>query len=715
MATYTVKSRIDGNTIYVETFDAAGKIILNATRKFASYAKTADDQKKEMNDAEKSIRDVIDATGEPPKKSSFQKQAEAENAMLGDSNPTTYTYEYEVISLDDGSTKNFYLYEIGHNLNKGHWENELYSETPMAETSPEAAKERAITEILKNGEDSISGSIEDLEKAGDRNKKVEPTPAKLAESAATKNDPALTNKEPYVTSGDGSKETDVNQVKESLKEKTEPPTVTVNVNVPESKGGKETLIEKSTSTTDLTKEKNTELTPGSTVTSQADKVEPVITSKPENTTPSTTIVDPGKQEKKEAVKEATVVQNNPKVPVDQSKEENKTNKQTTLPGEVLTVELALAKYYAEHGLNPDGSAKDDKANVGNSSPAASSLAVIHESLVPKEKSISAIESVGSNFKPISYQQVDENGKVIKKEKEVPTDQSKALKPEATTVNKNATTTPSSATKIVADEKEKPEQKYDYTELKATLLKLQMLEEVGYFGDKATPTTPGQTGTAVEEKEKAKEQKAEDKTQVINKVSSAPVTNILSKSPTVDKKAMADSEPHDPSKDKKDLLAKIIDEGKAERSQIGATVKTTPTGDHNVIANKGSDQESIGVKVKTAEKQLTPEIAKGIMQNSPETKAMTTVNETLAKVQSTLSTIGQTQITNANNSNTVNNHTSTVNNEDNRKLSQAEQREEKKTEKEKAEQPKQNSNELTEFYLHEIYDALVSQGIKIKSY
>ena len=129
------------------------------------------------------------------------------------------------------------------------------------------------------------------------------------------------------------------------------------------------------------------------------------------------------------------------------------------------------------------------------------------------------------------------------------------------------------------------------------------------------------------------------------------------------------------------MTKIIEERDKRKQPLEATVKTVGVVPQSKISEKPETVEkSPEVKVKTSEKIVTPELARGIMQNTPESKSLTAVNDTLTKVQSTLLTIGQAQVMNANNTNTINNNTSNVKNEDNRKILQEERKLEKEREK-----------------------------------
>jgi len=554
----------------------------------------------------------------------------------------------------------------------------------------ERATETVRNELGKANELTPSSVVKKQEELGNPTDVNDLTPAKIAAVAATSTESELSNQEPFVTADRGSTDAGVNQINEDLKTKPEPPKVTVNVNIPEQQKSVEKVIEKTDKTTEIKQEKKDDATPSSVVANESQKP------------------------KDEKSQESVVVKNPPVVPVEPVKEKEKPTDPTV---KSLTVEQAIIKYNIEHGLNPDGSVKTDKTNPANSSPAASSLAAAGEKEVPQDKTVKVIQSSDDRFKLTNYQQTQGTAFLEKKLKEQVDDKGQKLAP---TGDKGGAvsyvTTPGSVIKTAAEPPAKTPEQLKKEDDEALLLQLNKLREIGWL-DKIEPTKPSETGAEVEKKEDKKDQPVSEQNVISKTLGSAPITKDLIKPPVQDKKTSSGSPgQRDPSLDKKDLFAKIIEEGDKKKQQIEATVKTTANAPPQ---NSQEKSESPGVnpevKVKTAEKKVTPEIANGIMQNTPEARGLAAVNDMLGKVQSSLLTIGQTQITNANSSNTINNNSSTIRNEDNRKITQEERRIEKEKEKAEEKSVVENPNQLIEFYLHGIYDALVSQGIKIKSY
>jgi hypothetical protein len=126
-------------------------------------------------------------------------------------------------------------------------------------------------------------------------------------------------------------------------------------------------------------------------------------------------------------------------------------------------------------------------------------------------------------------------------------------------------------------------------------------------------------------------------------------------------------------------------------------------------------ESPEIRVDRKSKTLTPAIVKNIL-TSPETRSLNEVNASLAGVKSSLDASRETQVTNNQSSSNTSNSTTLVNNADPGKTAPIEipKPEEIKKDENKEEGLGQGGG-MTDFYLHAIYDALTSQGIKIKSY
>lgn len=126
-------------------------------------------------------------------------------------------------------------------------------------------------------------------------------------------------------------------------------------------------------------------------------------------------------------------------------------------------------------------------------------------------------------------------------------------------------------------------------------------------------------------------------------------------------------------------------------------------------------ESPEIRVDRKSKTLTPAIVKNIL-TSPETRSLNEVNASLAGVKSALDASREMQVTNNQSSSNTSNSTTLVNNVEPGKTVQPEspKPEEVKKDETKDEGLGQGGG-MTDFYLHAIYDALTSQGIKIKSY
>lgn len=142
-------------------------------------------------------------------------------------------------------------------------------------------------------------------------------------------------------------------------------------------------------------------------------------------------------------------------------------------------------------------------------------------------------------------------------------------------------------------------------------------------------------------------------------------------------------------------------------------------------SKSSDNSKTGIKsdvslieppeirVDHKSNALTPATIKNIL-TSTETKGLTAVNDSLAGVKLSLDAVKEATINTSNTTNSTSNSTMLVNNVEAAKLAQEKAAVVPEVKKEEPPVIDTNSG-LTEFYLHAIYDALVSQGIKIKSY
>ena len=122
-----------------------------------------------------------------------------------------------------------------------------------------------------------------------------------------------------------------------------------------------------------------------------------------------------------------------------------------------------------------------------------------------------------------------------------------------------------------------------------------------------------------------------------------------------------------------------------------------------------------VKVDSKPISLTKDLVRNIL-TTPEAQSLKTVNANLEAVQHKLDEATRVaQITNTNTSNLVNSSSLVVNNEGAKNINQNQEIQSEVKKPEETEQSEDSGNSMMEFYLHGIYDALVSQGIRIKSF
>jgi len=120
------------------------------------------------------------------------------------------------------------------------------------------------------------------------------------------------------------------------------------------------------------------------------------------------------------------------------------------------------------------------------------------------------------------------------------------------------------------------------------------------------------------------------------------------------------------------------------------------------------------RIETNDKKLNADIVKTIL-TSPESKQLNSVNENLAKVQAALDSVNASQVSNNQNISNIINSTNNVTNTEGQKITVDESKSNSKVEKEEPMINQAVSTGLSEHYLHAIYDALVSHGIKLRMY
>lgn len=120
------------------------------------------------------------------------------------------------------------------------------------------------------------------------------------------------------------------------------------------------------------------------------------------------------------------------------------------------------------------------------------------------------------------------------------------------------------------------------------------------------------------------------------------------------------------------------------------------------------------RLENNDKKLNAEITKNIL-TSPESKQLNSVNENLAKVQVALDSVNASQVSNNQNISNIINSTNTITNTEGQKITLDESKSNSKVEKEEPMINQVASTGLSEHYLHAIYDALVSHGIKLRMY
>lgn len=126
------------------------------------------------------------------------------------------------------------------------------------------------------------------------------------------------------------------------------------------------------------------------------------------------------------------------------------------------------------------------------------------------------------------------------------------------------------------------------------------------------------------------------------------------------------------------------------------------------------KEEAVATVKNGEKKITPDLRKA-MTETLEAKRLNTIEDSLKQLQSAIVSLTANNVQNSNTQNIVNQGGSSITNVDNTSTQQVSKPIEIEPPKKQPEKKEESTVSLSEFYLHAIYDAMVSQGIKIKSY
>jgi len=121
-----------------------------------------------------------------------------------------------------------------------------------------------------------------------------------------------------------------------------------------------------------------------------------------------------------------------------------------------------------------------------------------------------------------------------------------------------------------------------------------------------------------------------------------------------------------------------------------------------------------VRVENNEKKVNPGLAKEIL-TTPEMKQLRDLSAVLNQVSSQLEALNETQVTNNQSISTIANSVNTVNSVEAQKMIPGESEKTSSVKKEEGKKAELISGSLSEYYLHAIYDALVSYGIKLRTY
>lgn len=121
-----------------------------------------------------------------------------------------------------------------------------------------------------------------------------------------------------------------------------------------------------------------------------------------------------------------------------------------------------------------------------------------------------------------------------------------------------------------------------------------------------------------------------------------------------------------------------------------------------------------VRVENNEKKIKPALVKDILA-TPETKKLQELSSVMEQVRSQIESLNETQVTNNQTISTIANTVNTTNSSEVQKLVSRESESPITVKKEEPEKSSSQSNSMSEYYLHAIYDALVSHGIKLRSY
>lgn len=121
-----------------------------------------------------------------------------------------------------------------------------------------------------------------------------------------------------------------------------------------------------------------------------------------------------------------------------------------------------------------------------------------------------------------------------------------------------------------------------------------------------------------------------------------------------------------------------------------------------------------IRVETAERKINPALIKEILA-SPEMKQLKNLSTVMDQVRSQIESLNETQVTNNQTINTIANSVNSVNSVESQKMIPGESEKASSVQKEEGKKAEPTSGSLSDYYLHAIYDALVSYGIKLRTY
>lgn len=157
-----------------------------------------------------------------------------------------------------------------------------------------------------------------------------------------------------------------------------------------------------------------------------------------------------------------------------------------------------------------------------------------------------------------------------------------------------------------------------------------------------------------------------------------------------------------------------DSNSTVRSDFQKISLPNDTSDANKSTESIETEAAKDIRVSYNEKKVSTELAREILA-TPEMKQLKELSVVMEQVRQQMSALNETQITNNKNINNIVNSVSSVTNNDGQNISLSESKPTSEVKKEEAKTAEINSTSMAEFYLHAIYDALTSYGIKLRTY